>query len=83
MTASDDAPDGGNGASGTDAHDDRLRQTGQDALELNPSEADDEGANADVDDLAIDASSLFQQALEQTRMAIAISDPHKPDNPLI
>ena len=67
----------------SDAADDRLRQTEQDGLELNPADAEDEGANADVDALAIEASSLFQQALEQTRMAIAISDPHQPDNPLI
>ena len=62
---------------------DRLRQTDQDGLELDPADAEDEGPNADVDALAIDASSLFQQALEQTRMAISISDPHQPGNPLI
>ena len=66
-----------------DAADGSLRQTEQDGLELDPADAEDESANADVDALAIDASSLFQQALEQTRMAIAISDPHQPSNPLI
>ena len=66
-----------------DGADGRLRQTDQDGLELDPADANDEGANAAVDELTIDASSLFQQALEQTRMAIGISDPHVPGNPLI
>ena len=66
-----------------DASDGSLRQTEQDGLELDPAEARNEGVNADVDALAIDASSLFEQALEQTRMAIAISDPYEAGNPLI
>ena len=68
---------------GAGATDSLLRQSDQDGLELNPADAHDEGPNADIDALGIKASSLFQQALEQTRMAIGITDPHLPDNPLI
>ena len=62
---------------------DRLRQSDQDGLELDPADADDRDVDADVADLAIDMSPLFQQALEQTRMAVGITDPHQPDNPLV
>ena len=39
--------------------------------------------NHEIGSLPLDSSRLFEQALEQTRMAIALTDPHAPDNPLI
>ena len=66
-----------------DASDDRLEQVEQHGMELNPDDAQDEGVNADLTELPIETSSLFRQALEQTRMAVAITDPHQPDDPII
>lgn len=59
-----------------------LVQVPQVELELEPSESDTH-LNADLARMGIDTASLMQQALEQTRMAIAISDPHQPDNPIV
>ena len=39
--------------------------------------------NQAVSNMPIDAGRLFEQALEQTRMAVALSDPYAPDNPLV
>ena len=39
--------------------------------------------NHPICSLNVDPARLFEQSLEQTRMAIAISDPHQPDNPLV
>ena len=66
----------------TDPETDKLRNTPQENLELDPA-ARDSGANANVAELGIDAATLFRQALEQTRMAIAIVDPHAADSPII
>lgn len=51
-------------------------------LELDPA-AHDSSGNPDLASLSISPTKLFEQALEQTRMAVAISDPHAPDAPLI
>ena len=58
------------------------RSTPQEGLELDPSEHD-ASANHDVESMAIDPPRLFEQALEQTRMAIALTDATLPDNPLV
>ena len=39
--------------------------------------------NQAISNMPIEAGLLFEQALEQTRMAIALSDPNAPDNPLV
>ena len=59
-----------------------LEQVPQSDLELEPGESDT-SLNADLARLGIDTASLMEQALEQTRMAIAISDPHRPGNPIV
>ena len=61
---------------------DGMRQVRQEDLELDPRE-DDDSANTSPDDMAIDPATLFEQAMEQTRMAITITDVHAPDAPLI
>ena len=43
----------------------------------------DSSANADLADLRIDASKLFLQATEQTRMALCVVDPYLDDNPIV
>ena len=64
-----------NGSRGAD-------RTEQADYELDPRE-DDSSANRSADEMGIDPAKLFEQALEQTRMAITITDPHAPDNPII
>ena len=49
---------------------------------LDPDDAA-EGANQSPAEMGIDVVTMFSQALEQTRMAIAISDAHEPDQPLV
>ncbi|RYH02337.1 PAS domain-containing protein [Salipiger sp. IMCC34102] len=49
---------------------------------LDPHTAD-AAANVAPRDMALDLSQLFEQALEQTRMAITITDVTRPDNPII
>ena len=66
----------------TDTDAGEMRSTPQEGLELDPQDHDS-SANVDVATLGLKTSTLFQQALEQTRMAIAISDPHRPDCPMI
>ena len=50
--------------------------------ELVPADADTH-ENQSPDEMSIDASRLFEQATEQTRMAITVTDPHRPDNPIV
>ena len=54
----------------------------QEAREFDPRDSDT-SANIDISALRGTAESIFRQALEQTRMAIAISDPHADDNPMV
>ncbi len=61
---------------------DSLRQTEQETLELGGGKPHPERA-AEVDRMAIAPSSLFEQAMEQTRMAICIADPHLPGMPMV
>ncbi|MBM2577369.1 PAS domain-containing protein [Jannaschia sp. Os4] len=61
---------------------DRLRPTAQSDLELDP-RADDASENADPGALRLAAGRLYEQSLEQTRMAVVLSDPHQPDSPII
>ena len=58
------------------------RQTDQADLELDPA-AHRPIANVDIAALGIDAANLFEQSVEQTRMAITVVDPHQDDNPII
>ena len=54
-------------------------QAGQ---ELDPQ---DVGANPNESprEMGIDAAQLFEQAMEQTRMAVCLSDPNRPDTPIV
>ena len=51
-------------------------------LELDPEEVGFD-PSAPVDDLGIDESRLLKQAIEQTRMALCISDPFQDDCPIV
>ena len=51
-------------------------------MELDQRESDT-SANQSLDSMGIDTGLLFRQALEQTRMAIAIADPHQSDDPIV
>ncbi|WP_158598400.1 PAS domain-containing protein [Notoacmeibacter ruber] len=44
---------------------------------------DDVGANRRIAELGIRSDLFFEQALEQTRMAVCVTDPHQPDNPIV
>ena len=54
----------------------------QSDLELDPQKADPK-VEPSVEGLRIDMAQLFEQATEQTRMAICVTDPHHPDNPIV
>ena len=56
-----------------------LNQAG---LELEPEDAED-GINQSPRDMEIDTARLFEQATEQTRMALCVSDPHREDCPIV
>ena len=56
--------------------------TGQVDRELYPIDSAG-GANISPDDLRVDPAQLFIQAMEQTRMAICVTDPHQADNPIV
>ena len=60
----------------------RMRATPQEDLELDPADHDP-SANEDVASMAIAPASLFEQALEQTRMAVTLVDAHRLDNPIV
>ncbi len=59
-----------------------MRASPQDELELDQREVDT-SANRAITDLGTAPASLFQQSLEQTRMAISLTDPSHPDNPIV
>ena len=61
---------------------DNLRNKRQEDLELDPEDYD-ASANVDVETLDISPAELFEQALEQTRMAVTIVDINRPDSPII
>ena len=44
---------------------------------------DEPDKSGEVDELPIDAARLFEQAAEQTRMALCITDPNQPDDPIV
>ena len=52
------------------------------ARALTPGDADDT-VNQSPDDMDIQPTRLFEQALEQTRMAMVVTDPHRHDNPIV
>lgn len=54
----------------------------QAAREFDTAQMDLRGV-VDPRDLRIDAAHLFLETTQQTRMAIAISDPHEPDCPIV
>ncbi|WP_316015563.1 PAS domain-containing protein [Roseobacter sp. HKCCA0434] len=60
----------------------RTEDTRQDQLEINPQEHQD-NANPEPESLGLDTAALFEQALEQTRMAITLVDPFAPDQPIV
>ena len=65
-------------------HDDRhaaqaMRQSDQ---ALDPADVAST-ANRSADDMAVDPAQLFRQAMEQTRMAMIITDPLVRDNPIV
>lgn len=66
----------------TSTSESRLRNTTQEDLELNPA-AHDSSANENLDEMGLRTATLFRQALEQTRMAITIVDPHQADTPIV
>ena len=51
-------------------------------LELDPSSVENDPSTP-VTDLAVDEARLLKQAIEQTRMALCISDPHQEDCPIV
>ena len=57
-------------------------QSPQADMELDPARSDT-SRNEPLDGMGVDAATLFRQALEQTRMAISITDPHREDGPII
>ena len=56
--------------------------TDQSDFELDPREATS-GARPSVTGLRIEMGQLFEQAVEQTRMSLCVTDPHQPDNPIV
>ncbi len=58
------------------------RGRNQSDLELDPEKAKP-STEPSVDDLQIDMAQLFEQAVEQTRMALCVTDPHRPGNPIV
>lgn len=40
-------------------------------------------ANHPIEEMNIDAARLIHQATEQTRMAMIVTDPHEPDDPIV
>ncbi len=59
-----------------------LRASAQEQFELDPREVDT-SANRAVTDLGTAPASLFQQSLEQTRMAVSLSDPSQAGDPIV
>ena len=57
-------------------------RTAQQDMELTPSEHDS-SLNLDIGTLRVAPARVFEQALEQTRMAITITDPFQLDNPIV
>ena len=51
-------------------------------LELDPRDVD-HSLNQAPEDMPIDPARLFEQATEQTRMALCVTDPHRPGNPIV
>ncbi len=64
------------------SNDGSKRETPKEDLELDP-EAHDGTPIENVSDLDVETATLFRQALEQTRMAVTIADPHRPDSPIV
>ncbi|WP_308914844.1 PAS domain-containing protein [Jannaschia sp. LMIT008] len=56
--------------------------TPQEGLELNPA-AYDSSDNDRIRALGIDPATLYEQSLQQTRMAITLTDPFQDDTPII
>ena len=54
----------------------------QSDYELTPKDTEP-SENQSPDEMDIDPSRLFEQAVEQTRMALCVTDPHRPDNPIV
>ena len=57
-------------------------ETDQSDFELDPKDATSE-TRPSVSGLRIEMGQLFKQAVEQTRMALCVTDPHEPDNPIV
>ncbi|WP_158215728.1 PAS domain-containing protein [Notoacmeibacter marinus] len=54
----------------------------QEERAYNPEETD-QSANTATDSMNLPAGAMLEQAMEQTRMAITITDPKLPDNPIV
>lgn len=54
----------------------------QEERAYNPEETD-QSANTSPERMNVPAGAMLEQAMEQTRMAITITDPRQPDNPII
>ena len=54
----------------------------QDERALDPGDVT-AGINQSPDEMDIDPTRLFQQSIEQTRMAMVVTDPHQRDNPIV
>ena len=77
-----DPPGARSGDERTIRGDEANRHRAQAKLVFDPEDGTPEG-NRPVSNMPVDSSRLFEQALEQTRMAVTLTDPHAPDNPLI
>ena len=78
----DGGPGGGSRPSVSRVIPGKRRPSEQVSLELDQRNIG-ERLDIDLEDLNISPGDLFTQAIQQTRMALCVSDPHQPDAPIV